>query len=275
LATLAVLAADKADAVDRRRVSRKNLRATLDLPGGERITDVDIHAALAALVKNLGWSYEESERTLYQLLQFTPGQIEEELRGVVALDRKNERYKVKVPDGIHHLHRDLGIPHLLSWLALYLDNHQSRLLIEAQALFALFPDLNKFALEVQDSSDFNGNGGICMALTINRESVREIGIKLDDLALKKLTVNRVVNGEVEQEKLYVLPGIFTNVRSEFLRLANKIKVSEGEIDYEVKFLEDMLSFSIHVTPENREQVLKYLELLFTEKPHRQKREFKG
>lgn len=281
VAALAVLIADKADAVDRRRVSRKNCNAFLRLKDGERITDRDFHFLTSALVQTDGFIVEENGSVLKQLMRFSPGQIEDDLKEQLAISSNDNR--VKVPEGLHHLHRDLGIPHLFTWLALTLKQHGNRYMLESQALFALFPQLDSFVLAVTDKSDFVDylhKGGLEVSLRVDRKmDLRKLELHLDDLQLKTVHVNAGWKEQVWQENEFVIPQVFTNIRGRFLLLVDQLKecMKTGEMigkekrQFVVDMYDGLLNFTIDIDEENLERTIQYLELLFEPKPHRHNR----
>ncbi len=261
--SLAILAGDKADAVEIKRITSKKCD---HLENEQLLTDVDEHYQVAAMIEETAFLAEEDGLVLE--LNFKPGQMDEHFKNILGITDSRNNTRKKLTDELHNLHRFEGVPHLLSWLSLYAKLMKDRVLVMSQALFALKPEMEQFVIRVKDNSDFDDdNGGMQLELVIRRDQIQEASLTLDQLALKE---KKVINEKGEEVKKPVVAQVVYDACKYFREILDNLKCKglEGSESFEAIDFDGGFRLGILVDPTNLDYTLRYLDVLFRPKHER-------
>lgn len=200
-ATLALIAADKADAVNRRRAT---LKAGVD----KSVLMSDSHTATSVLGDGRGYEVysilgDREKEIRSRTLQFMPYLSEAEEKQLYTRyavgEGKHER-DVAVPYEYRELHREYGIPHFFSWQADIWKNTTDRFGLEARALFTLFPKMDMYKLLIEDKSAWETDGF---------KSTFTYGVKRDEVEpFMNLLKTKMAFPEKKQRLITNMPEVF-------------------------------------------------------------------
>ncbi len=143
--TLALIIADKTD-VGRHRVTNKQVG--LAALGENKKKNVDWHLFVDAAVSNTFLRLNNTS-PFWQLV-FNPMLSQEEEKRLAQFEAKG-KHMVYVPRFLHELHRKWGIPHFSTWQSFFWETYFSRVMLTAEAVFALFPQANEFQVVMKDA----------------------------------------------------------------------------------------------------------------------------
>lgn len=261
--SLAILAGDKADAVEIKRITSKKC----DHLGKEQLlTDVDEHYQVAAMIEETTFLAEDEGLVLE--LNFKPGQMDEHFKNILGITDSRNNTRKKLTKELHNLHRFEGVPHLLSWLSLYAKLMKDRVLVMSQALFALKPEMEQFVVRVKDNSDFDDeNGGMQLELVIRRDQIQEASLMLDQLALKE---ENTVNEKGEEVKKPVVSQVLYDACEYYRAVLDKLNCNglEDQERFDAIAFEGGFRMGIQVNQNNLDYTLDYLGVLFRPKHER-------
>jgi hypothetical protein len=261
--SLAILAGDKADAVEIKRITSKKC----DHLGKEQLlTDVDEHYQVAAMIEETTFLAEDEGLVLE--LNFKPGQMDEHFKNILGITDSRNNTRKKLTKELHNLHRFEGVPHLLSWLSLYAKLMKDRVLVMSQALFALKPEMEQFVVRVKDNSDFDDeNGGMQLELVIRRDQIQEASLMLDQLALKE---EKTVNVKGEEVKKPVVSQVLYHACEYYRDVLDKLNCNglKDQERFDAIAFEGGFRMGIQVNQNNLDYTLDYLGVLFRPKHER-------
>lgn len=172
---LILFLADKCRMVGRSRVTAKSV---VDSSAIEQ----DPHLLLSLCFASQGLSFSiDNESNYNQPTSSVIWQIEfnralsseEEKNPKINRFQTEDKPKVMVPERIHHLHHQYGIPHSFSLWAEFMQTNFPKVSLMAKSSLALFPESQEFKIKMTDRA--NGyDGGTVITEQFNRQSLRPV-----------------------------------------------------------------------------------------------------
>lgn len=170
--TLALILADKTQ-LGHDRVTRKKLG--LSALGKNDQNEVDWHLFINLMAESRPLLVDFSDETITWLLSFTPGITMEEQKRLKQFEQPGKPRHSHVPEALHRLHREFGIPHVDSWQSMFYQKYLDRIILDVEVAFALFPDIQNFTIAIEDRDILlpNSKGGL-ISESFNRQDINNI-----------------------------------------------------------------------------------------------------
>ncbi len=231
---LLLIVLDKTYGLDRRRVTRKQLDK-------DAFTS-DTYTVVSALGVTESTKQETDNSTgkasSHRVISFTPEMPAETYPNVPRASGKHTN-DVAISESMHDLHLNHGIPHFFTWMAESWKTGSQRFELEMKSMFALFPEMEKFTLIMNDKSGYPTDGfAMEMVYVVPRGEVENVvdwlRINMATGASKKISYKSLPQLYKEVRK-FCLNGLTNNVILNFDSLSRSHYVGDPQPWLQVNF----------------------------------------